>query len=106
VNAIMMGWGGVGSYKLYEVSTYHVELPLGASSSIIFMERKKYAALPAAARKVLDDKTGEATSRALGAFTDKDGAATRDHVKAMAGQTVLSPTPAQYKEMETKLAPI
>ena len=106
VNAVMMGWGGVGTYKLFEVSTYHVELPLGTSSSMIFMERKKYAALPAAARKVLDDNTGEAASRALGAFTDRDGAATREQVRAMPGQTVVTPTPAQYKEMEAKLAPI
>jgi TRAP-type C4-dicarboxylate transport system substrate-binding protein len=106
VNAVMMGWGGVGSYKLYEVSTYHVELPLGTSSSMIFMARKKYEALPAAVRKVLDDNTGEATSRALGAFTDKDGAKTRDQVTAMAGQTVVTPTSAQYKEMEAKLASI
>jgi TRAP-type C4-dicarboxylate transport system substrate-binding protein len=106
VNAVMMGWGGVGSYKLYEVSNYHVELPLGASSSMIFMEKKKYTALPAAARKVLDDNTGEAASRAHGAFTDKEGATVRDQVKGMAGQTVLTPTAAQSQEMETKLAPI
>jgi TRAP-type C4-dicarboxylate transport system substrate-binding protein len=73
---------------------------------MIFMERKRYAALPAAVRKVLDDNTGEAVSRALGAFTDRDGAANRDRVKAMAGQAVVTPTPAQYKEMEAKLAPI
>lgn len=106
VDAIMMGWGGVGSYKLYEVSSYHVELPLGASSSMIFMSRKKYAALPAAVRKVLDDNTGEKVSRALGEFTDKDGAATRDKVKAMPGQTVVFPTEAQYKQMEERLAPV
>ena len=106
VDAIMMGWGGVGSYKLYEVSSYHVELPLGASSSMIFMGRKKYEALPAAVRKVIDDNTGEATSRALGEFTDQDGAKTRDQVKAMSGQAVVFPTPDQYKTMEAKLAPI
>jgi TRAP-type C4-dicarboxylate transport system substrate-binding protein len=106
VDAIMMGWGGVGSYKLYEVSSYHVELPLGASSSMIFMGRKKYEALPAAVRKVIDDNTGEATSRALGEFTDQDGAKTRDQVKAMPGQAVVLPTPDQYKAMEARLAPV
>jgi len=106
VDALMMGWGGVGSYKLYEVSTYHVELPLGASSSMIFMARKKYEALPAAVRKVLVDNTGEATSRALGQFTDKDGREMRDKVKAMPGQTIVFPTRDQYKAMERTLAPI
>jgi TRAP-type C4-dicarboxylate transport system substrate-binding protein len=106
VDAIMMGWGGVGSYKLYEVSSYHVELPLGASSSMIFMSRKKYDALPAAVRKVLDDNTGEKVSRALGEFTNKDGAEMRDKVKAMPNQTVVLPTPEQSKAMEAKLAPV
>jgi TRAP-type C4-dicarboxylate transport system substrate-binding protein len=106
VNAVMMGWGGVGSYKLYEVSNYHVELPLGSSSSMIFMDRRKYQGLPAAVRKVIDEQTGEAVSRAHGEFTDKEGAAVRDQVKAMANQTIVIPTTEQYKLMEAKLAPV
>jgi TRAP-type C4-dicarboxylate transport system substrate-binding protein len=70
------------------------------------MERKRYQGLSAAARKVLDDHTGEATSRAHGEFTDKEGAAVRDQVKAMPNQTIVVPTTEQYKTMEAKLASI
>ena len=106
VDAVMMGWGGFGSYKLYEVANYHVELPLGASSSMIFMEKKKYNALPEAARKIIDAESGETTSRALGEFSDRELTVQRDMVKALPGHTIVTPTREQYAAMERKLAPI
>jgi TRAP-type C4-dicarboxylate transport system substrate-binding protein len=106
VDAVMMGWGGVGSYKLFEVSNYHVEVPLGASSSMIFMERKRYNALPEAARKAIDAESGEAASRALGEFSDRELETQRNLVKAMPNQTIVFPTPEQYQAMERRLAPI
>jgi len=106
VDAVMMGWGGVGAYKLYEVANYHVELPLGASSSMIFMERKRYNALPEAARKIIDAESGEAASRALGEFSDRELMAQSNLVKAMPNQTIVVPTAEQYKAMERKLATV
>jgi TRAP-type transport system periplasmic protein len=106
VDGILMGWGGVGAFKLYDVSHYHVEVPLGASSSMIFMARKTYDSLPAAARKVIDSLSGEALSKRFGAFTDEQTADWRERIGAMKDQAVAVPTKAQSAELEKKLAPL
>jgi TRAP-type transport system periplasmic protein len=106
VDGILMGWGGVGAFKLYDVSHYHVEVPLGASSSMIFMARKKYDSLPEAARKVIDSVSGEALSTRLGAFTDEQTADWRERISAMKDQALAVPTKAQSAEIEKKLAPL
>ena len=53
-------------YKLAEVTSYHYEMRLGASTGMVFMAKKRYDALPPAAKKILDDNSGEAASRAWG----------------------------------------
>jgi TRAP-type C4-dicarboxylate transport system substrate-binding protein len=66
LNAVISSWGTFEPYRLAEVSFHHLEAPLGASPSMLFMSKKKYDALPAAGRKALDDNSGEAMSRAMG----------------------------------------
>ena len=39
----MMGWTAVLSFKLQEVTTYHVEAALGTSTGTMFIGKKHYA---------------------------------------------------------------
>lgn len=71
INGVVTAWAPFQPFRLIEVTTYHVEAPLGGGPSMLFMSKKRYDALPAAARRILDANSGEALSRAFGAFSDQ-----------------------------------
>jgi TRAP-type C4-dicarboxylate transport system substrate-binding protein len=60
-----------------------------------FMARKKWDALPAAARKVIDDNSGEKQSRLFGAFWDAVNGEGRKMVEGVAKHRIVALTPAQ-----------
>jgi TRAP-type C4-dicarboxylate transport system substrate-binding protein len=96
-------WTTFDPFRLGDVTRSHFETRLGTSTGMIFMAKKKFDALPAAAQKVLRDNSGEAASRAFGAYLDGDAARVRDNVKA-AGQTVAAP--AHGMQWRDKLEPV
>jgi TRAP-type C4-dicarboxylate transport system substrate-binding protein len=94
-------WTTFDPFRLGDVTRYHLETRLGTSTGMIFMAKKKFDALPAAAQKVLQDNSGEAASRAFGAYLGGDAARVRDTVKA-GGQTVAAPESAQETQWRGK----
>lgn len=98
-------WPAFDTYKLQEVTTWHVDQPLGTAAGMIFMARAKYNALSPAARKALDDNSGEASSREFGAWWDRENARGRDAVKALPGQTIITLSPADRVRWEKIVQP-
>jgi TRAP-type C4-dicarboxylate transport system substrate-binding protein len=99
-------WATFDPFRLGEVTRYHVETRLGTSTGMIFMAKKKFDTLPAAAQKVLLDNSGEAASRAFGAYFDHDAARVRDGVKAAPDQVVTAPGPDLTAQWRAKLDPV
>ena len=83
IDGVNTQWTAMQPFKLYEVTFYHVEASLGGTTGMVFMNKKKYNALPAAARKILDENSGEAQSRFYGKFWDDVNREGRDMVKAL-----------------------
>lgn len=107
VDGAAIPWTAFAPFKLGEVTTYHVEAQLGNSIGVVFMTRKRYAALPAAARKVIDDNAGEKMSREFGAMWDSEHDKGRQMVKAMGGKhEFVSLTPAQSAKWREHVAPV
>jgi TRAP-type C4-dicarboxylate transport system substrate-binding protein len=98
-------WTTFDPFRLGDVTRYHLETRLGTSTGMIFMAKKKFDALSPAAQKVLRDNSGEAASRAFGAYLDGDAARVRDNVKA-GGQTVAPLDAAHETQWREKLEPI
>jgi TRAP-type C4-dicarboxylate transport system substrate-binding protein len=88
VDGAMLGWTAVQSFKLEEVTSYHVDAALGSSTGMMFISKKAYDALPPESRAALDQFSGEGESRTLGKFWDRLTATGQERVKAM-NQTVL-----------------
>jgi len=82
-------------FKLGEVTTFHVDTPLGGGSGMVFMMKKRFDGLSAEARKILMANSGEAQSRAYGAFWDRVDKAGRDSVDGKPGHKIVTLTPAQ-----------
>ncbi len=99
-------WAAFEPTRLGDVTRYHVDTGLGTSTGMIFMAKKKFDALPEAARKVLQDNSGEAASRRFGAYFDGDAARVRDGVKGTDKQLVVSPSDAVSAQWRQKVEPV
>jgi TRAP-type C4-dicarboxylate transport system substrate-binding protein len=106
VNGVVLGWTAVQSFKLEELTYYHADASLGSSTGMMYISRKRYDALPAALRKIIDDHSGEQESRNLGAFWDRLQDLGKSRVKAMEKHTVLDVPAAQVAKWKEKAAPV
>jgi TRAP-type C4-dicarboxylate transport system substrate-binding protein len=103
-DGVMIGWTAFQPFKLAEVTKYHVEISLGGASGMVFMAKKKYEALPADAKKLIDSTATEAETRKFGEFWDKINDDTAAQVKGMAGHDVVKPTASQLASWRKRMA--
>jgi TRAP-type C4-dicarboxylate transport system substrate-binding protein len=89
VDGAALGWTAVESFKLDEVTSYHANASFGTSAGMLFINKKRYEALPADARAVLDRFSVEAESRELGKFWDRLDRVGADRVRALPGHQVV-----------------
>lgn len=82
------------------------DVTVGTSISMVFMAKKKFDALPAAAQKILLDTSGEALSRQYGIAVDTEAAGIRDAVMAEAGQKTVTVPAADLAQWEAKVKPV
>ena len=106
VDGAVVGWPTFQPFKMIEITTYHIDKGLGSSVGVIFMAKKKYDALPAAARSVLDANSGEPASRAYGRFWDEMAERARALIKRTPGQRLVPLDAAQTASWREKSAPV
>lgn len=106
VDAVLTSWAAFAPYKLLEVTTFHIEAPLGQNTSMFFMARKRFDALPEAARKAIADNTGEADARAFGTHFDRQADSMRTPAMASDKHKVVQLSAAQTAAWEAKFAPV
>jgi TRAP-type C4-dicarboxylate transport system substrate-binding protein len=106
VDGTVISWTAFQPYRLSEVTSYHYETQFGASTGMVFMARKRYDALPPAARKIIDDNSGEAITRTLGKAWDDAVAEARKAAMADPKQTIVEPTPEQTAKWQQIAAPL
>ncbi len=103
VDGVEVAWTAFRPFKLGEVTTYHIEENLGGAAGMIFMSKKKFAALPEAARKVLMDASGEATSRQYGVYWMTINADSRKDYAGKPGHTIAHLSPEEGRAWHPKL---
>ncbi len=70
VSGIASQWTAFAPFKLWEVTRYHIDMPLGGSAALIAFNNESWKALSDAAKKAIMSKAGEYMSRGLGKFWD------------------------------------
>jgi len=60
---VIAAWPSFDAFKLQEVTSYHLDVPLGSATAIVFMTAKRYAALSPPAQKAIAENATEAQSR-------------------------------------------
>ena len=73
---------------------------------MFMMSRRKYELLPPAARKALDDNSGEAIVREAAKHFAAQAARARAAVAQLPNHKIVTPPPAQLAALKEKLNPI
>jgi TRAP-type C4-dicarboxylate transport system substrate-binding protein len=92
VDAAIIGWNGLMTFKLTEVSNNHIAFGLDSGGAAVLMNKDAYAKLPAKAKQAIDKNSGVATSQTMGAAWDKLYADAQEVVRKMPGQTIVAMT--------------
>jgi TRAP-type C4-dicarboxylate transport system substrate-binding protein len=106
VDAVVTSWAAFAPYKLHEVTTYHVETLLSQGTSMFFMSRKKYDALPEPVRKILAANSGEDTTRLFSTHFDSQWQDARKPVAESDKQKIVQLTPEQTAKWRAKAEPV
>jgi TRAP-type C4-dicarboxylate transport system substrate-binding protein len=106
VDGVMTGWTAFQPFKLAEVTSYHIDVDLGASTGMVFMSKKKWDTLSPAVKKVLESASGEAQSKAFGAFWDRINEEGRADVRKTGKHTIVKLSPEQQKKWQSEITPV
>jgi TRAP-type C4-dicarboxylate transport system substrate-binding protein len=106
VDGAFIAWTAVRTFKLDDVTKYHVEVPLGEAPAFVFMNKDAYAKLPEKARQAIDKYSGESFARRLGAANQSADRSESEAVAAKRGQTVTKLTPEQYALWQKRIEPV
>jgi len=102
LDAVITSWSSFPPYKLWEVTKYHLELPLGGAVLFAFMARKKYDELPPQVRNAIAKNSEENGSRAYGKVLANDAEEARK-IAAAEGNTIVQLTPEKFAEWKEKI---
>jgi TRAP-type C4-dicarboxylate transport system substrate-binding protein len=102
----VLGWTGTQTFKLAEVTTYHLDVPFGNNSGFLMMSKTAYDKIPAAARKGLDKHMGLEYSVIMGRNSDQVEEESRAEVRAKPGHKISELTEEQTERWRKLLAPI
>jgi TRAP-type C4-dicarboxylate transport system substrate-binding protein len=106
VGAGMISFAAFPTFKLEEVTKYHVAGTFGASTMMFFMAKSKFDSLPAAAQHALLADGGEAESRAFGRYLDGQDQEVVKSLKASPKHTVATLSPAEMANWHKAAEPV
>jgi TRAP-type C4-dicarboxylate transport system substrate-binding protein len=106
IDGMFQAWTAVQTFKLYEVTNYHLDLPVGQQPAFIFMNKESFARLPAAAQKTIDSLSGEPMALRYGKAVDANDQSGENAVKAMSGHTVSTLGPKEAARWKARLTPV
>jgi TRAP-type C4-dicarboxylate transport system substrate-binding protein len=102
----IMGWTGTQTFKIDEVTKFHLDAPLGSSPGYMLMSKESYAKLPAAVKAAVDKNAGLPFTQLMGNNSDTVEAQVRERTKSKPGHTVAELSPAELARWKTMVAPL
>jgi TRAP-type C4-dicarboxylate transport system substrate-binding protein len=106
IDGLATTWAAFEPYKLHEVTTTHLEVPLGGIPSMHFMSKKKFLSLPKDVQDVITANIGEEASRAAGTYFAGAAARARAPVASSDKHKIIKLTPAQFDNWKKKVAAV
>jgi TRAP-type C4-dicarboxylate transport system substrate-binding protein len=106
VDMTLNNWGFVGDFKVNEVTSQHLDVPLGAVAVGVVMRKDRYDALPPQARAAIDKASGELLARRLGEAFDRQDKEVREKVSRSGRNTVTPVSAADLAEWKRAIEPV
>ncbi|MDH3235213.1 MAG: TRAP transporter substrate-binding protein [Alphaproteobacteria bacterium] len=106
INGSISPWLGFTAFKHQEVTTHHVEVPMGAIAGMTAMNNQTWARLPAKAKAAFTKYSFAKLSRDYGEICDKDVAFNRGKVAGLKGHKIVSFSKAEIASMKSRFKPI
>jgi TRAP-type C4-dicarboxylate transport system substrate-binding protein len=106
VDMTLNNWGFVGDFKVNEVTSQHLDVPLGAVAVGVVMRKERYDALPPQARTAIDKASGELLARRLGEAFDRQDKEVREKVSRSGRNTVTPVSAADLAEWKRAIEPV
>jgi TRAP-type C4-dicarboxylate transport system substrate-binding protein len=102
----IMGWTGTQTFKVTEVTKYHLDVPLGSSPGYLLMNKQSYEKLPAVAKAAIDKNSGLPATLLMARSSDTVEAQVRERTKGLQGHTVAELPPAELARWKKMVAPL
>jgi TRAP-type C4-dicarboxylate transport system substrate-binding protein len=106
IEAIAIAWPAIVTFKLNEVTSYHLEIPLANDDGFVAINKSVYDKLPAKARAAIAKHSGEVFVKRMIGIIEGMTARGRDIVKNDASHTVATLAPAEEARWRQALAPV
>lgn len=105
IGGFVMPWDPIYSFKLQEVTKYHLSAGTYTVSFFVVMNQSKYDSLPADVKKAIDETTGQSLVNRFGPWWDAWDAKGRE-VAEKAGNKINQLSDAEREDWRRKLQPM
>jgi TRAP-type C4-dicarboxylate transport system substrate-binding protein len=105
-DAAALAWTAVMPFKIFEVTSYHLDTSLGMEPAYLLMNKATYDKLPAPAKAAFDKHAGLKLSEHIGRLNDAIGAEDRAKVAAMPNHTIYEMDAQEADRWARRMAPI
>jgi TRAP-type C4-dicarboxylate transport system substrate-binding protein len=99
-DGVAIGFAQITTFKLQEVTKYHVDVSLGSTPAMTFMNNDSWAKLPAKAKETIEKASGEGWARRMGTITS------RTPTELLAGHEIIELPDEEIARWRQRLAPI
>jgi TRAP-type C4-dicarboxylate transport system substrate-binding protein len=106
VDAATIGWPATSTFKLAEISHYHLSVPIGGEVTFIVMNKDSYAKLPAKGKAAIDKNIGDDLAKRVGHILDETDEEVSAKIGAESGQTIAKLPPEEEARWKARLAPV
>lgn len=102
----LVPWSAFPPFRMEEITSYHIEAPVGTAVGMVFINRSVWEGLSEEAREIIMRHSGEEQTRLLGQFFDQQEAGIRGGLMAKGGHEVVSPDMDQAAQWVAQLQPV
>jgi len=106
VSGTSLGWPAVPTFKIEEVSKYHLDVFYTVNPAFVFMNKDAYAKLSGKAKAAVDKYSGEVYSARLGRTSDRMDEDGREKTRAHTGHNFTTIDAAELDRWKKVLAPV
>jgi TRAP-type C4-dicarboxylate transport system substrate-binding protein len=106
VDATLNNWGFVADFKVNEVTSHHLTVPMGNVAVMIAMKKATFDQLPPAAQAAIEKASGEALSLKLGREFDRIETEYAERVAKSGKNVVIEPTAGEREAWKNAVEPV